>query len=134
MPNDQKDMERIRALLEGEQRVKSLTAALQSLTDAALKEAAAAQAQGQTQAQLNSIWAKHLPQLLQHSRDLNKAAGSLASSKRNLGMATMFLGNSIQEFQAAGIRGILNNIPQVIMAFGGGADLAGVLTVAAVAI
>ena len=133
MPNDQKDMERIRALLEGEQRVKSLTAALQSLTDAALKEAAAAQAQGQTQAQLNSIWAKHLPQLLQHSRDLNEAAGSLASSKRNLGMATMFLGNSIQDFQAAGIRGILNNIPQVIMAFGGGAGLAGVLTVAAVA-
>jgi hypothetical protein len=44
------------------------------------------------------------------------------------------LANSVQDFAAAGVRGISNNIPQIIAGLGGGAGLAGAAMLAAVAV
>ncbi len=53
-----------------------------------------------------------------------------AQSRRAQGL--LALGNSTQDFAAAGLRGVLNNIPQLITLFGGTAGLAGGITIAAV--
>jgi hypothetical protein len=54
-----------------------------------------------------------------------------ASSKAAMGVLT--LANSVQDFQAAGLRGVLNNIPMLVAGLGGGAGLAGTAMLAAVA-
>jgi hypothetical protein len=54
-----------------------------------------------------------------------------ASGNAAYGMLT--LANSVQDFEAAGVRGVLNNIPMLVQAIGGGAGLAGTVMIAAVA-
>ncbi len=125
--------EEIRRLMEADARVKNLGTSLNQLKAATMAQVEAARAAGASQAQLNTIWAQSLPQITNQTRALNAAQKELATSTRNMGYAMMFAGNSMQDFQAAGLRGILNNIPQVITALGGSAGLAGVVTIAAVA-
>lgn len=64
----------------------------------------------------------------QHAAQANNAA----KSTRNLGGATLALSQGFEDAQY-GMRGVLNNIPGLIMMLGGGAGLAGVVSIAAVA-
>lgn len=56
----------------------------------------------------------------------------VAKSQRNSGLAVLEFSRAIEDAQY-GIRGVLNNIPQLIAYMGGGAGLAGVVSLAAVA-
>lgn len=62
-----------------------------------------------------------------------EAKKKLAAGSNQAGMAALMLGQAIDDAQY-GLRGIMNNIPQLVLAFGGGPGLAGVLGVAAVAL
>lgn len=64
------------------------------------------------------------------SQGADKAAGSAA----NMGRAILNASRGIQDFQAAGLNGIINNVEGIASAFGVGAGVAGAVTLAAVAI
>lgn len=61
---------------------------------------------------------------------LTLGSGEAAKSTRNLGNTILFASNAFQDFSAAGMLGVTNNIPQIVMALGFGSGLAGVLMVA----
>lgn len=62
--------------------------------------------------------------------DLTKKA---QSGMAGLGQSFLQTGRVVQDFQAAGLRGVLNNVEGLVQALGGPAGLAGALTVVAVA-
>jgi hypothetical protein len=64
---------------------------------------------------------------------VEKTTEQARSKVAGFGQSMMQAGRSVQDFQAAGLRGILNNIEGLTMSMGGTAGLAGVLTMAAVA-
>jgi hypothetical protein len=57
------------------------------------------------------------------------AVGAATASTRQLGNSVLYASNAFQDFSAAGMRGVTNNIPQLVMALGGGAGLAGTMMV-----
>lgn len=59
------------------------------------------------------------------------ASAQAKSGMQNLGMSMLIVGQFADDLQY-GLRGVVNNIPQLIMALGGGPGLAGVLSVVAV--
>jgi len=75
------------------------------------------------------------------TRSLNKAAssgrqmasaqGSNAKSNKNAGLAALEFSRAVEDAQY-GVRGILNNIPQLVQFMGGSAGLAGAISLAAV--
>lgn len=77
-----------------------------------------------------------LPQLQQHiagiGLELNKAGGGMRGFRGDVGQAALMMAQFTDDAQY-GVRGILNNIPSLVMAFGGTAGVAGVLSIAAVA-
>jgi hypothetical protein len=60
-------------------------------------------------------------------------AVQMGQASGNAAYGILTLANSVQDFQAAGLRGVLNNIPMLVTALGGGAGLAGGVMIAAVA-
>ena len=64
---------------------------------------------------------------------LRTSAGLAAGQTRNLGSAALYASQAFEDAQY-GLNGVLNNIPQVIQAFGGPAGLAAGISVAAVGI
>ena len=50
------------------------------------------------------------------------------------GMGVLEISRGVEDFAVAGMRGLLNNIPGIIMSLGGGMGLAGVVSLAAVAV
>ena len=63
---------------------------------------------------------------------MEKQVGKLGTSRGNSGMAVLELSRAFEDAQY-GIRGVLNNIPGIITQLGGGAGLAGVISLVAVA-
>lgn len=64
---------------------------------------------------------------------LAKLTEQSQSKMAGFGQSMLQTGRIVQDFQAAGLRGILNNLEGLSLALGGGAGLAGAVTVAAVA-
>jgi hypothetical protein len=58
-------------------------------------------------------------------------AGGAAGASRNWGLATLEVSRAVEDAQY-GMRGMLNNIPGLVMMLGGGGGLAGILSLAAV--
>lgn len=68
--------------------------------------------------------------------NINKAGAALPQLEKSSGMAAskmLILGQAVDDAQY-GLRGIVNNMPQLVMAFGGTMGLAGAVSIAAVAI
>jgi hypothetical protein len=87
----------------------------------------------------NEVYQRELKRLTRSLDDVDRAAGggSMLSGRRGGGgasLAMMQLGRSVQDFQAAGLYGITNNIEGLAMALGLGGGLAGVATLAFVAL
>jgi hypothetical protein len=99
-----------------EQDTKKLTAAMQNLTQGVAKAAEAKQ-------RLSGVMGG---QLVGAFNQTQSAAG-------RSGMAVLELSRGVEDLQY-GVRGVLNNLPVLIMAMGGGAGLAGVASLAAVAL
>lgn len=110
---------------------------------AAAKEAAAAeeeratetrQAEQATEANTAAM-RDHAPaagQAAAANRNFTKQAADATRPTQNTAMGVLELSRAYEDLQY-GIRGVLNNIPSMILAFGGSAGLAGVLSLAAVA-
>lgn len=64
--------------------------------------------------------------------EVNRAAGGAAGGTRNLGQSALEVSRGVEDLQY-GLNGVLNNIPSLVAALGGGAGLAGVISLAAVA-
>lgn len=64
-------------------------------------------------------------------RNLNNEVQAGAKGQRNLGYATLEASRGLEDLQY-GVKGVLNNIPTLIMQLGGSAGLAGVLSLVAV--
>lgn len=64
--------------------------------------------------------------------DETKRLGDTAGRKGNAAQAILEVSRGLEDLQY-GIRGVLNNIPSLVFALGGGAGLAGVISIAAVA-
>jgi len=75
---------------------------------------------------------KGLAQMERGARGVSKELGKAKKSQKNFGMATLEASRAIEDMQY-GVRGVLNNIPQLVMFLGAGAGLAGAISVAAVA-
>lgn len=131
--DNQAELEQIRKIAEAEVRVKELTRAINDESAALMKAIKEAREMGASQTHLNAIWANGSRDIAAYKQQLAAYSRDIATTHRDMGQSMLYLGNSIQDFQAAGLRGILNNIPQVVMALGGTGGLAGALTVAAVA-
>lgn len=65
---------------------------------------------------------------------VNQGSGKATSSAANMNMAILQASRGIQDFQAAGLNGMINNVEGIASAFGVGAGVAGAVTLAAVAI
>lgn len=61
-----------------------------------------------------------------------RAVDQLATGHRNLGTSVLIASNAIQDFAAAGMRGVTNNVAQFASSLGFGAGLAGVMMVGGV--
>lgn len=68
------------------------------------------------------------------TQSMNQAGQASAKSGANMNMAILQASRGIQDFQAAGLMGIVNNVEGIATAFGMGAGVAGMVTLAAVAI
>ena len=68
------------------------------------------------------------------SQSMNQAGQASAKGGANMNMAILQASRGIQDFQAAGLMGIVNNVEGIATAFGMGAGVAGMVTLAAVAI
>ena len=68
------------------------------------------------------------------SQSMNQAGQASAKTGSNMNMAILQASRGIQDFQAAGLMGIVNNVEGIASAFGLGAGVAGMVTLAAVAI
>jgi hypothetical protein len=73
-----------------------------------------------------------LPALRQQIDQLEVTLGKAGVGGQNFGFAMMNAGRGIQDFQAAGLPGVLNNVEGLTTSMGGPAGLAGVLTIVAV--
>lgn len=70
------------------------------------------------------------------TRTTNSASAAnekLGNSAQGGAMKLLYMGQAVDDLQY-GVRGVLNNIPQLVMAFGGGAGLAGGISIAAIAL
>lgn len=65
--------------------------------------------------------------------DVGRAMPQLEKSTQSAGSKMLILGQAVDDAQY-GLRGVVNNMPQVAQAFGGGAGLAGAVGIAAVAV
>jgi hypothetical protein len=81
------------------------------------------------QAQLAAAEKKHYEQLTR----VRKEHGATATSTKNSGAATLEFSRALEDAQY-GINGVLNNLPGLVQNLGGGAGLAGVISIAAVGI
>ena len=70
--------------------------------------------------------------LIRIQRTQKAATDVAAKSTGNLGLGALAAAQAFEDMQY-GIRGVLNNIPQMVLMFGGGAGLAAVISVASVA-
>ena len=68
------------------------------------------------------------------SQSMNQAGQVSVKSVANMNMAILQASRGIQDFQAAGLMGMVNNVEGIASAFGLGAGVAGMVTLAAVAI
>lgn len=68
------------------------------------------------------------------SQGMNQASAASQKTGANMNMAILQASRGIQDFQAAGLMGIVNNVEGIASAFGLGAGVAGMATLAAVAI
>lgn len=66
------------------------------------------------------------------TRELSRQQGNLTGSTKNSALGFLAFSQALEDSQY-GIKGVLNNIPQMILGFGGGAGLAGAISIAAVA-
>jgi hypothetical protein len=66
-------------------------------------------------------------------RKVDRMGGGKSGSQRG-GMGVLEVSRGVEDFAVAGMRGLLNNIPGIIMSFGGSMGLAGVVSLAAVAV
>lgn len=64
---------------------------------------------------------------------MSAASGAVSSGSRDAAQGLLFLGQAVDDLQY-GFRAIVNNIPQIVMALGGSAGLAGAVAIAAVAV
>lgn len=67
-------------------------------------------------------------------RRLGEGSETARSKVAGLGQSFLQLGRGVQDFQAAGLNGIINNVEGLTTALGMGTGLAGVLTIAATAV
>lgn len=130
----QAEQDEIRKLIEADVRVKALTKAIQDETAAIVKHDSQLRAHGATQQAIDAAWSKATANILAHQQQLAASQKVLADSTGKMQMGFLYASNAFQDFQAAGLRGVVNNIPQIIAAFGGSAGVAGAIQAAAVAI
>jgi hypothetical protein len=66
--------------------------------------------------------------------NMSRGAGTPAKGGHHTsGMGILEISRGVEDFAVAGMRGLMNNIPGIIMSLGGGMGLAGVVSLAAVA-
>ena len=85
---------------------------------------------------LNAAIAAGGPNVVQYKRalkDLQQVAAQGAAGTRNMGQAALEASRGLEDLQY-GIGGVVNNIPSLVMAFGGGAGLTAAISLGAVAI
>ena len=87
---------------------------------------------GRQKAEIDQITASLDAQSLAQAR-VARATEQARSGLVGTSQSLLQLGRVVQDFQAAGLRGILNNIEGMTMALGGPAGLAGILTIVGVA-
>ena len=66
------------------------------------------------------------------TRELSRQQGNLTGSTKNSALGFLAFSQALEDSQY-GIKGVLNNIPQMILGFGLGAGVAGAISIAAVA-
>lgn len=69
----------------------------------------------------------------QASQAFSSSGASAAGGARNFGMAALEASRAVEDLQY-GVSGVINNIPSLVMALGGKAGLAGILSLAAVGV
>jgi hypothetical protein len=139
----QEDLIRLRMQTAGEQELRSLADSAERLKlkmglldDALVQGRINADKYAEHHAKLGRQMdqvAQQTGQATKRLEELSSAAPAAASKVANSGQAMLQGGRAIQDFFQGGIGGILNNIEGVTMALGGGAGLAGALTVVGVA-
>jgi chromosome segregation ATPase len=112
--------------------IKELKEEIKRLEDEVEKAAANSEKFQETAAQLGTTRAR-LKELTSQAVAYARGADQAKHSTRQFGAGILELSRGIEDAQY-GIRGILNNIPGTITAFGGSAGLAGVVSIAAVAL
>ena len=74
-----------------------------------------------------------IKQVTQSTEKFNASNVAMAGKSRNSSMALLEFSRGFEDLQY-GVRGVLNNIPPLVMSLGGGAGLAGVISLAAVSL
>jgi len=108
--------------------IQDLERRIASLTKAQEREAQAAEKAARAEAQA----AQKIDALNKSADRLDKSGKQAARSVKNMGQGALQAAYFFDDLQY-GIRGILNNIPGLVMGFGGGAGLAGAISLAVLA-
>lgn len=114
---------RLRMRVENQEQIDRLQSELEQLRQAYLA-LSAVDRQGAPGEQI-------LRDMADRTRDLSSAQRQAAGSSANFGRSLLLAGQGIEDMQY-GIGGVLNNIPGLVEAIGGGAGLAGAVSIIAV--
>lgn len=87
---------------------------------------------GMPSLELSPQMLKQMDQAAARMGDLQRQASAAGGGAKNGALGFLAFSQAVEDAQY-GIRGVLNNIPQMVMGFGAGAGVAGVLSLAAVA-
>lgn len=108
--------------------IQELEKRISALTRAQEREAQAAEKAARAEAQA----AEKSRALNQSAQQLDKGSQQATRSVKNMGQGALQAAYFFDDLQY-GIRGIMNNIPGLVMGFGGGAGLAGAMSIAVLA-
>ncbi len=120
----------------GEEVLRQLTADIERQEKAFIALASAMRASGASEDQILAKTRAHaaaIKDLGAQVKNVERTMGAAGAGK-DRGRGLLIFGQGVQDFEAAGMRGITNQIDQFAQALGVGAGLAGVLTIAGVAI
>lgn len=111
---------------------KEISKAAETIESLSAKMRAAGSQGGVFRDQMNSV-AASMAHNMERVRELKSNLPNLGSEFQNIGRGALQASYFIDDLQY-GLKAVVNNIPQLVLAIGGGAGLAGVLGIAAVAV
>lgn len=123
------EIQRLIVQVEGRQRVEELTAEIRRQETTLLS----LMANEGKHAPIVLAEAAALQRLTQELKAAERAAGISGGGMKNMGQAALEASRGLEDLQY-GLGGVVNNIPSLVMAFGGGAGLTAAISIAAVSI